>query len=95
MLKRIASSTSKGMSCFFSSCGLATQAGLVAGAGMSASWAQSPYLARSSSMGPKSSARIGHDSTHSGIWPFSKRSMHIVHLLALVPGSSLANLMAP
>ena len=46
-------------------------------------------------MGPKSKARMGQAATQAGSWSFSKRSMHIVHLLILVPGSSLANFGAP
>ena len=58
-------------------------------------WRTSPYFLTSSSMGPKSKARMGQAATQAGSWSFSKRSMHIVHLLILVPGSSLANFGAP
>ena len=84
------------MSCSLGGFALATQLGMVSsGSGMVSILRTSPYFSTSSSMGPKSRARIGQEATHRGSWPFSKRSMHRVHLLILVPGSSLANFGAP
>ena len=84
------------MSCSLGGLAFATQFGLVkVGLGMVSIWLTLPYFSRSSSIGPKSRARMGHDATQSGSWSFSRRSMHMVHLLIFVPGSSLANLGAP